>query len=229
MNRLKQIVKQTIIYKWLYQPLSSRKNRKLIADRRLLFLNEGYTLLRDFVECMEKDSIPYWLEYGTLLGAYRDGAFIPNELDIDVGVYLEDARRVFYSLVKNGFKLVREFHVVGENGLEQTYEYHGITIDVMFFYREGDSLWCNGIYGFPKKYGIPFKAQITAHKFIPFGITKMSFLGLNVSIPDNVEVHLTEIYGESFRVYDPDFPGDLNKYYYPLSEKWGMGYILETK
>ena len=227
MTQLKKYIKNSIIYRWFYQPLSSRKRQVFLSKRRSLFKKEGYALLQAFVECMDQERIPYWLEYGTLLGAYRDGSFIPNELDIDVGINLSDARRVYFSLVNNGFKLIREFHVVGENGLEQTYEYHGITIDIMYFYRDGDSLWCNGIYGFPKANGVLFKAQITAHKFIPFGLTKMSFMGLTVTIPDNVEKHLSEIYGESFRVYDPNFPGDFNKYYYQLSEKWGMGFVVE--
>jgi len=222
---VKDTLKNTFLFKKIFVPIANSRRRKIYNRQIELFKEEGLSLLTQFVECMASADIVYWLEFGTLLGAYRDGKFIPNDFDIDVGVWLKDAKRINKVLVQNGFRLVREFHVVGENGLEQTYEYHGITIDIMYFYESDHLYWCNGA-TFPKQKNKIVKVQVTAHWFKPFGIAKMTFLGLEVPIPDNVEEHLIEIFGEGFRIYDPNFPGDLNKKRYPLEEKWGMGFVF---
>ena len=41
----------------------------------------------------------YWLDDGSLLGAWRDGGIIPWEFDLDMGVMLEDCER--YTALKD--------------------------------------------------------------------------------------------------------------------------------
>lgn len=224
MERIKNLVKRTYLFKHVYSPWAESRSERLYRERRVIFNKEAKHLLQRFVECMNSEHLTYWLEFGTLLGAYRDGDFIPNDFDLDVGAWLHDARKINKVLIKNGFRLVREFHVVGENGLEQTYEYHGTTIDVMYFYEDENMYWCNGAV-FPHKWHKVVKTQVTAHWFGPFDTKQMDFLGIHVSIPDNTEEHLIEIFGTGYKVYDPNFPGDLNKKRYSLDEKWGMGIV----
>ena len=223
---IKEIAKSTWLYKYIYYPYKVNKYKKKFKSKRSIFIKEGENALKAFVDCMNKNEITYWLEFGSLLGVYRDGSFVPNEIDIDTGVFLKDAGRVYEALVKDGFKLVREFHVVGENGLEQTYEYNGTTIDVMYFFEKDGLFWCNGAQFSPDvRRGVLFEHIVTAHYFNRFECVDIQFLGRKISIPSYVEEHLMEIYGKGFRVYDPNFKGDLNKIYYRLSEKKGIGFI----
>lgn len=46
--------------------------------------------LKDVVSLLEKHEIPYWIDCGTALGAYRYGGFIPWDWDIDLAILLED-------------------------------------------------------------------------------------------------------------------------------------------
>ncbi|KXJ07337.1 hypothetical protein AC249_AIPGENE23658 [Exaiptasia diaphana] len=39
---------------------------------------------------MKKRGIQFWLDSGTLLGAYRNGKMIPHDFDIDLSVFGED-------------------------------------------------------------------------------------------------------------------------------------------
>lgn len=223
---IKSIIKKTCIYKKLIHPMILANIRAINQRKHELFVRDGHDALKAFVDCMDKNGITYWLEFGTLLGVYRDGDFVPNELDLDVGVYLRDAQKVFYSLTSSGFELVREFHVIGENGLEQTYKFRGTTIDLMFFYEKENLLWCNGAV-FPNRYklGRIFEHKVTAHHFERFDCTRMSFKDYTVSVPANTEEHLIEIFGPGYKVYDPDFKVDYNKVFYEKDQKKGFGFI----
>ena len=117
----REFLKKNFVYKNIYLPYKRRKKQKLCKIKHELLEKEGKNLIAAFSQCCIRHNISYWLEFGTLLGAYRDKQFIKNDIDIDVGVYLKDAHILYKALTEQGFKLVREFHVVGENGLEQTY------------------------------------------------------------------------------------------------------------
>lgn len=47
-----------------------------------------------FKKVMDEAKIPYWLEFGTLLGAIREGKIISWDRDGDVGIWLEDVPKL---------------------------------------------------------------------------------------------------------------------------------------
>ena len=48
------------------------------------------SLLKEFDYVCKKNNIPYWLEFGNLIGAVRHHGFIPWDDDVDLGVMRED-------------------------------------------------------------------------------------------------------------------------------------------
>ena len=76
------ILKKTFLYKHIYRPYRA-KQEKAVADRKhTIFMQYGAQVLVHFAKSMQQAGLDYWLEFGTLLGAYRDGTFVPNELDL---------------------------------------------------------------------------------------------------------------------------------------------------
>ena len=61
-------------------------------------------------EIFDRRELIFWFRGGTLLGAIRDGDFIPTDNDIDIGIYEDDAERVFPAILELevfGLKVVR--------------------------------------------------------------------------------------------------------------------------
>lgn len=58
-------------------------------------------MLKDIDEVMRKNSIPYFLDSGTALGAIRHHGFIPWDDDADIGILKEDFGRFLEALEKD--------------------------------------------------------------------------------------------------------------------------------
>ena len=88
---------------------------KLRFGRRLnkkqqFFINENGELFHKFTQILNDNGVVFWLEFGTLLGFYREHDFIKHDFDLDIGVYMADAEKIRKILTDNGFKLVRDFN-----------------------------------------------------------------------------------------------------------------------
>ena len=59
----------------------------MTKDKRLQFLKE-------VKEVLDKAEITFWVDWGTLLGFYREGDFIEFDPDIDIGIKREDQGKV---------------------------------------------------------------------------------------------------------------------------------------
>ena len=68
------------------------------------------TYLKRITKILEKNSIIYWLDCGTLLGAYREKNIIKHDNDIDLGYIFKDREKIMLTLQKSlpntSFKIV---------------------------------------------------------------------------------------------------------------------------
>jgi len=61
-------------------------------------------LLREVKDILDEHNVEFWLECGTLLGAVRDGKFIPWEEDLDFGAWQEQLPKPIKDSIAKAFK-----------------------------------------------------------------------------------------------------------------------------
>lgn len=218
---IEQSLKKTWIYKHIYIPFRKRNSSKVTALKNRIFLEEALNVLGLFANPLKNGNIMFWLEYGTLLGFVREKGFIDHDFDIDVGAFRHDAAQIYKVLIQAGFKLVREFHVIGEDGLEQTYAYNNLTIDV-FYFQENDEqqMVCNTFCYYQKAiFGRPQYAIVREISFSKFSLTPTNFLGCDVYIPTDYDTHLKEHYGSNYMIPDPNFKTPFNSRIFSIKDK----------
>lgn len=146
-------------------------------------------ILHRTITTLEKAGIRPFVCFGTLLGLVREGGFITNDADIDIGILYdgitcEQVKRVFDEA---GFTI----KVYETDPWPCRIKVHlpeidpKTTVDVVFFKSEGDNY-------------LTF-IEILGHTLIrrrkPFGLKRAKFHEIPVWIPDPPEVFLDENYG----------------------------------
>lgn len=140
----------------------------------------------------------FWLTDGTLLGYCRENDFISFDLDIDLGMFIEDdSPEIIEAFLKNGWSHLKTYGT-RELGLEYTFSRGGISLDIFFFYPEKDHFWCAGwLNG-----GTDLKRDRIRYKYPSLSFEKINFKGATFNVPAHTETYLSWIYGKEWQIPD---------------------------
>jgi hypothetical protein len=164
--------------------------------------------LLKFKKVMDKNGVTFWLEYGTQLGAVRDGKMIDWDIDGDVGVWVDDIERMK--------KLVQEFLKVG---ILIAYQKSHPFLHILIDKDKGQYVAVVDIYTFDiashndKKYlvrienGIVRDVRSPLNNYIAFRTVK--FLGKLFKVPVAAEKALEFAYGPMWKTPIRKAPGHL--------------------
>jgi hypothetical protein len=76
--------------------------------KRVWYLTDLIDMLPYLTKLLEANEIKYWLDWGTLLGAVRNGRIIPWDFDIDLGIFSDDIAKALQLRVdvwKDGYDI----------------------------------------------------------------------------------------------------------------------------
>lgn len=205
------------VYRMLY-------TRRKLDHKKRMFRQNAKLALERVKEALDFNGIPFWLEFGTLLGAYREHGFIKHDFDLDIGVFFKDMTAVYNALTNAGFKLIREFKVGddGTDGFEQTYEYAKVTVDIFYFHRDESGAYCYGFAPFEDENRNISLFQVVKITVPYKGLTQIPFEGMMLNVPIETDKYLQAHYGADFMIPNEHFVSKkeaTNFYYYPHSER----------
>jgi hypothetical protein len=206
---------------------------KYFAYRRnKLFLKNGVEVLLQIDKAFRDLDIKYWLEFGTLLGAVREKGFIEHDNDIDLACffdnYNEENEKVFN---KYGFIKTRSFLIDnGKFGREETYSLNGVDIDIFYFHRRENEMYCHLFKPLPGK-GWDSSVRDNENFLVrelsyPFrGFKSLSFYNHIFNIPENIYEHLSASYGKNYMIKDANYSNSIATNVRILKDKFGKGYL----
>ncbi len=227
-NTFVDYVYQKYILSWNLKRKKHKRDDKMhkaIDTYGLEALEKIYTIAK-------QHHVNVWLEYGSLLGAYRDKGFIPYDFDIDLSIYHEDYGPEFErSLFDAGFSIRRMFYMVKNQDpsnrvlTEVTLCYHDLYIDLFFNFRNDKHqrtlFFYTGKLGGEYASRNIYSAQPTIVPDAP--MSEIVFLGIKFAIPENTKECLEIIYGKNFMTPIRDWVAE-EAYEYPIQEAYGEMY-----
>jgi len=213
------------------EPLDSGQYKRRLGDENNLKLERD--LLRDIVHIFKENQIPFWIDCGTCIGAYRYGGVIPWDEDIDVAVLLPD-----FDNVMNALKALDQTKYIVEDWsnrcLPKTY--------IRVYIRENRN--CIDIYHFaidPEKRQVTYLLSNENSSFMVeswkirerrftvssdyetvFPLRRSNFDGIEVFVPNQTKKYLQERYGQDIgpvKIYNEitgEYEKDLTHPYWKL-------------
>ena len=185
------------------------------------FTVEGASLaLQDLARTLNRSGHKIFLVSGTLLGYRREGKLLDHDKDIDVGVMgWTEQFEIFDSLWRSNL-----FHLTAKylKGIDTYYMsvVHvttKITIDIFLYKKMGDKI----VTGLDFLFG-----HRQTFAFTPFALKQVNFLGVDLYVPDNVDLNLEENFG-NWRVPDAGYISHLES---PSTmDKGGLNFMVTAR
>ena len=214
----------------LIKKLNEKANVELDSTRSRL-LKENFEEILNIVYSSELKKYDIWLDFGTLLGYYRERDFINHDLDMDFGIIIPnyaDFLVVEKELLDKGFQRTKEFYF-DKNLVELSYNYKGLNVDFILYKKDSNKISSDTIFYMTNALGNPTRYEVY-HYELPFnGVKECNFKNTIVKIPGNVEEYLSNLYGEDFRVPNTNYNWKENPIYQKVKEDMAEVILKKNK
>ncbi|KAL8571135.1 hypothetical protein ACOMHN_010596 [Nucella lapillus] len=164
-------------------------------------------VLRHVVQFLNEENATYWLDFGTFLGAIREGDIIAHDGDMDVSRLANDlqADRRMMS------RFTDKMREVGIEGSEMTAKYQDVQVDMFRWQTDNSSSqrpWIRIYYPFVPAWRL---AEVISNFFFPpdfssdllFPLRKISVVGVYANIPNRIIDYLKHRYPLTWYVTFP--------------------------
>ncbi len=230
---IKRLVKNSWLNKYRWKRIHEKRQVEL-NEYKKRFLEERDEMYSCFCKALNEENLVFWLDFGTLLGYYRDHDFIKHDVDIDMGTYLTNATKVKEALERNGFKRVRHYYPVDHSGLEEAYKFRHISIDVFYYVKQDKIMHSTGYRPLSpiKKSSLlkPIPMKVMEYTLPYSGFHIVEYKGSHVYVPNDIVSHLKMNYGESFMTPNPqwnELKDSTNIRFYSYEERPAEGFFIE--
>ena len=194
--------KKDIVKNWkIIKKLNDKANIEL--DRKYhQLLKENYHSVLKIIYSSDISNYDIWLDFGTLLGMYRDKGLIKHDQDMDFGIIIEDYNDFQEKenlLLCNGFKKTRELYYDNEI-MEISYDYNGLNVDFIIYKREGNCVKSVVVGYLLDALNRPCKFESSKYAIAFSGLKEHDVDGIKVKIPVNTHEYLDYQYEKDFLI-----------------------------
>ena len=212
--KLKDNVRNWLKDSWLGRktyPLIQRCWRAYAIPKRQKRLQKcGPAVLARLHQLLQRHNVPYYCDYGTLIGFMRDNGFIKHDDDIDISIQPGTMRpaEVLKVFVDAGYGFVHGFNYEGRLMEFTVADSSGVTIDVFFPVKmeaEGMVHGYQPIWEPTRVYPNEKANTVIEYDFVEAtGIKTIKIVGTAALVPGNFDEVLTSEYGP-WKVPDAKF------------------------
>ena len=214
----------------LIKKLNEKANVELDSTRSRL-LKENFEEILNIVYSSELKKYDIWLDFGTLLGYYRERDFINHDLDMDFGIIIpdyDDFLVVEKELLNQGFQRTKEFYF-DKNLVELSYNYKGLNVDFILYKKDSNKISSDTIFYMTNALGNPTRYEVYHYELPFFDLQECNFKNIVVKIPSNVEEYLSNLYGEDFRIPNTNYNWKENPIYQKVKEDMAEVILKKNK
>ena len=212
--KLKDNVRNLLKDSWLGRkvyPLIQRCWRAYAIPKRQKRLQKcGPAALTRLHQLLQRHNVPYYCDYGTLIGFVRDNGFIKHDDDIDISIQPGAMRpsEVLKVFIDAGYGFVHGFNYEGRLLEFTVADSSGVTIDVFFPVKmevEGMVHGYQPIWEPTRVYPNEKANTVIEYDFVEAtGIKTIKIVGTAALVPGNFDEVLTSEYGP-WKVPDAKF------------------------
>ena len=176
--------------------------------------------LKHLTGVCEQRGLQVFLVSGTLLGYAREGKLLDHDKDIDVGIIgWEKQYDICMALQTSGLFTVSAGYLEGHRShyIPIRHNSTGLWID-LFVYHEVDDKLVTGVdffFGYRQTFA-----------FTPFSLAPVKFLGVDMYVPGDIDLNLTENFG-NWRVPDASYLSHLESP--STTDKGGQAHMLTAR
>ena len=181
------------------------ENYNEIVENNKKYYQNRITLFKIIINLMEDNDIPYFIDCGTLLGAFRNNKMIPHDNDLDMSVYGIETFKKIGEILKES--LPNEYKVSENTTYSRKYMITKKEDDIIHFGGDAGDIEATAcdIYlytDFPNdKDSLRFeyhkfdmeKVKYSKSNLLP--LQKINFENVIVNCPNNPLQHLKSMYG----------------------------------
>lgn len=209
-NGVRKLLKSSALGKVVYPFFQKCWRAYAVPHRQKLLQKHGVGVLERLHRLMQKSNVPYYCDYGTLIGFVRDNGFIKHDDDIDISIQPDsvkpsDVLRIFLDA---GYGYIHGFDYQGRFLEFSVMDVAGVSIDV-FFPAKTDvpgkihgyqPIWEPG-----RTYPDERANTVIEYEFTEAtGVKTIKVLGTAALVPGNFDEVLTSEYGP-WKVPDAKF------------------------
>ena len=197
----RKILKDSSLGRIAY-PLVQRFWRSYAIPKRQRRLQKhGSAALMRLHKLMQKNQVPYYCDYGTLIGFVRDNGFIKHDDDIDISIQPDTMKpsKVLKIFMDAGYGFVHGFNYEGCLMEFTVADYSGVTIDVFFPKKTNVPGKIHGyqpIWEPSRQYPNEKANTVIEYDFVEAsGVKTIKVVGTAALVPGNYDEVLTSEYG----------------------------------